>query len=198
MNDHQVRVRLGEFEFEANGDKQSVDARYERFMQAVVALKGLSIPMEERVRKELVEAGETPEAIRLTGSTGAMAKVDESMRCGGHVDLAGIMHLDGRTVVIDMIPSGRTFGDKQRDALHLAMYGYVALSGKAPTGHWLMRTLSKAGLGDVQRVDDYRDESATTTTGKYRGKEYWLNDEGKRQVEAMIGLMRGAESDGGV
>jgi hypothetical protein len=171
MDQHRIKVKLGDAEFDAEGKPEAVQAQYEAFLALVSSMPKVPVPQSTTYNKTPVpgQPNSDPQGI----STEVLERI---FRKGDNLSLAALPVGDNAT----------------QDAMVALLYGYLKLQSEATvTGTSLMKSAKISGvdLGKVGRVDrvmaglmpDY-----VLTAGVKKAKRYQLNNRGLAKAEAVI------------
>jgi len=161
MDIAKIRVKVGEHEFEAEGDAQSVQNQFEAF-QKIISSIGQSAPRMETTKP--------PYSPAITGDS-------------THISLERIMQVQGRVVSLTVMPSGTD------DAALLILLGNKDLrNNETVTGQEVGDGLAQSGR-PVPRVDRVMDKMITEAyvlkSGFKRSTRYRLSNSGHQKALAM-------------
>lgn len=205
---HRIKIRMGDVEFDAEGNSTVVAAQYDAFLATLRLLRGLETqgltPREtsptakqgDRVKPQPPTA---PEA-EFVDEDEAVEEPDEeeyetalsiasSLRDIAEHDV-DLYQLGERNEVV--LPRLREAGLTPPQALLVLLLGYVLLKNEdGLTGIWLMRSLKGSGYSDVERIDELvQDGEEIATHGQYRGKRYTLTDVGGVTATELLSKVR--------
>lgn len=174
METHRIKVKLGDAEFDAEGNPEDVKAQYEAFLDLVSSMPKAQTaqpPTAPAHNKTFVpgQPNNDPQGI-------PQDVLERTFRKGDNLSLAAL-------------PSG---DDAAKDAMLALLYGYLKLeSATTVTGTSLMKSAKISGvdLGKAGRVDrvmaglmpDY-----VLAAGVKKAKRYQLNNRGIAKAEAVI------------
>lgn len=162
-----VRIKIKGTEFEATGDKASVDARFSAFMA-----------LAERLVNAPDLDGDEPEARDRK-------PVDKGKPVDTDVDALykRAFRVDGDVLSLNALPPG----DEQRlDTIILILYGRSKLMGETTTLiAYLLDGLAKTGL-TIPAVAKTIDSKYVTKVGVKRGSRYSLTNPGIQRAEDLL------------
>ncbi len=161
MDTSKVRIKIGEHEFEAEGNSETVQAQFLAFQAIISGLpaKGQSKEVEE------------------------IAQVQEKNTDAAHLPLVRIMRVQGRVVSLTAIPP------TLEDAALLIMLGNLELrNNEASTGQEIGDGLAQSGR-PVPRTDrvvgKLMDEAYVLKSGIKRSSRYRLSNSGHKKALAV-------------
>ena len=165
MNDsvNRIHIKLGDYEFEAEGPTDIINKQFEAFQELVKNLGNAA--------KNFTSDKPDPEV-----------SIDETI---DNTELSRIFHESGDLLSLTATPET---DDSKADALLLLIYGYNKLMNELKiTGVTLMKAARQSGIS-INRVSQYMDtkKEFILTGGTKRGKRYSLNNKGIQYVEDMI------------
>lgn len=174
---HRVRFKVGNIEFEAEGE---ADLVHQQFLQTIQALKGL--PVAQIVQVDAEAAGT---AVQLPpdgeGGTKNGSTLDDLVSRVLQIDGAGLVSLR-------LLPQT----DKpEADALLLLLYGYQRLANIQPVlAIQLSKSARQSGL-QLERIDRdiMKHKSLIGVGGAAKGRRYSLNNQGLRRAEEILRAM---------
>jgi hypothetical protein len=174
MENHRIKVKLGDAEFDAEGKPEDVKAQYEAFLALVAALPKVQPPPPPPPNPQPPafvpgQPNNQPEGV-------AQEMMDRVFRKGDNLSLAAL-------------PSG---DNAAQDAMLALLYGYQKIQNETHvTGTLMMKSAKISGvdLGKVGRVDrvmaslipDY-----VLAAGVKKAKRYQLNNRGLAKAENVI------------
>jgi len=161
-NIQRLRVKLGNAEFEAEGDADSVKQQFAEFMLAIASGGAGKKPVDVKadVEGQIAQCEPQPKSL------------DKIFKTGELISLLALPKTDA--------PSA--------DALLLLIYGFEKLKGESTVGgNALMQAARQSGvpIPRVDRVIAARDEFYNAAGAK-KGRRYSLNNKGSQHVERMI------------
>ena len=165
-NVNRIHIKLGDYEFEAQGPTDIVNQQFEAFQEMV---------------KDLGKALKPPDTPKNNQDNEAEQPIDSKVH-------SMIFHESGDLLSLTATPET---DNPQADALLLLIYGYCKLKNEPKiTGVTLMKAAKQSGVF-INRVDRYMDikKEFILTGGAKRGKRYSLNNKGTKYVEDMIKKM---------
>ncbi|HKQ50223.1 MAG TPA: hypothetical protein VJZ71_19265 [Phycisphaerae bacterium] len=166
METHRVRAKVGIHEFDAEGDRETVDRQYAEFLKRIDGVGSTPTPAAPAAKIE------TPPA---NGGTNA---IDDTI-------MARIFNRSGDSVSLNILP--RT-PQMQADALLVLLYGFERLLSRQFVGSFpLIAAARQSGiqLDRLDRVIDFH-EQFIISGGFGRGRRYALNNQGKTFAETVI------------
>ena len=168
MNDsvNRIHIKLGDYEFEAEGPPDIINQQFEAFQEMV---------------KTLLNASKNSTTDKPDPEDSIGKAIDDTA-------LSRIFHESGDLLSLTATPET---DDSKGDALLLLIYGYNKLRNEPKiTGVTLMKATRQSGVS-INRVDRYMDtkKEFILAGGVKRGKRYSLNNKGIQYVEEMIRLM---------
>lgn len=175
MDNHRLKIKIGEFEFEAEGTPESVDAQFQAFRQLAETMANVKPP-------------KTPEANGSEGETTPPKNPAPSVDTA----LNKIMKVQNRVVSLTVNPP------TPEDAALLLLYGQLMLrNNEHVTGSEIVDGLTATGGIDIGRSERLFEKVARSgdivMNGERRGKRYRLTNAGinkARQIAAnMIALV---------
>jgi hypothetical protein len=172
MDNYRLKVKIGEFEFDAEGPPEIVQSQFQAFKELVVAVPA----------KAPTAAPEPPREPAPNNGNGRsdLASVDSA--------LSKIMRVENR--VVSLTVATETIDD----AVLLLLYGQRILrNNEAPTGSEIVDGVTATGGLDMGRSDRLFERIARNgdivVTGERRGKRYRLTNTGinrARQIAAGL------------
>ncbi len=167
---HRLRVRLGNAEFDAEGDEATVKEQYKMFLDAVQRAPNIDQPVTRPQQEPAENFSEDP-AIATTGL--------------GQPDLERVFTTTQGVISLRVLPQGKT---KDADALLLLLYGIQKLKHEHDAlGTQIMKAARQSGLR-IDRVDrvisTHRD--FYIRGGRRRGARYSLNNQGIAKAEKIL------------
>ncbi len=166
MGQYRLKVKLGEFEFDAEGDDQAaLEAQFRAFQEMVG-----SLPSPSRAAIEAT----TPEPAPTVQPTEAVA--DQNLN--------RIMKSEGRVISLTAPPTDVV------EAVLLVMYGQRILrNNETPTGSEVIDGIKATGGLDMGRTERLFQRIASTgdivLLGEGRGKRYRLTNTGINRVRQI-------------
>lgn len=160
---NRIHIKLGDYEFEAEGPTDVVNKQFEAFQDMV---------------KHLGSVPKVPDAPKTDQDNESEQLIDNTA-------YSRIFHESGDLLSLTATPETDT---SNADALLLLIYGYYKLKNEPKiTGVTLMKAARQSGVS-INRVDRYMDikKEFILTGGAKRGKRYSLNNKGMQYVEEMI------------
>ena len=167
---HKLQVRIGDFEFSAEGSEKAVEQQYARFLKLIEA--GARTPKEpEKPRVENNHSPPPPSHVHDAAKFDRLFAKDANDR----ISLRILPRTDNRDA----------------DALLLLLIGYAVCAGKKDIGSTsLMISARQSGL-QLDRLDKTLavHQQYLTEGGYRRGKKYGLNNQGiSRATEIINGM----------
>jgi len=174
MDPYKLHIRIGDNEFNAEGEASEVREAYAAFLDA---LRTSPVPQPK------------PVAPASAAAPGKKEEVDPvSSRADGPsaADLEKIMAVDGRLVSLTALPTGE---NREVDAVYLLLLGHRELrSEHQVTGATIMEGLRHSGL-TVDRVDRLMEEAVGVgrilRSGQRRAVRYRLSNTGLTWAQAI-------------
>jgi hypothetical protein len=162
---HRMKVRVGQSEFEAEGDEITVNEQYRLFLDAIQGV-GVNRPPSKNGRDEPTETKN-----RETTLDGVWAR---------------FYSLEGDSdVSLKTIPSTE---DANADAIILLLYGYLQLRETDMVGSAELLSMAKKSGVRIDRVD--RNIAShlqyINKGGSRRGCRYSLNNQGKNYAQQLL------------
>lgn len=160
---NRIHIKLGDYEFEAEGPTDVVNKQFEAFQDMV---------------KHLGSVPKSPDAPKTDQDNESEQLIDNKA-------YSRIFHESGDLLSLTATPET---DNSNADALLLLIYGYYRLKNESKiTGVTLMKAAKQSGVS-INRVDRYMDikKEFILTGGAKRGKRYSLNNKGVQYVEEMI------------
>lgn len=160
---NRIHIKLGDYEFEAQGPADIVNQQFEAFQEMV---------------NRLGKVPEPPDIPKTEQENESEQAIDNDV-------YSRIFHESGDLLSLTATPKT---DDSEADALLLLVYGYYKLKNEPKiTGVTLMKAAKQSGVY-INRVDRYMDtkKEFILTGGAKRGKRYSLNNKGIQYVEEMI------------
>jgi len=166
MENHRIKVKLGDAEFDAEGKPEDVKAQYDAFLALLAALPKTQPPA----------ASEKPiGASALTAPPGEVerALLDRVFRQGDVLSLAAL-------------PTGEA---READTMLALLYGYLKLADEQTvTGTSLRRSALQSGV-NIDRADRVLNgliPEFVLAGGVRKARRYQLNNRGIARAEAII------------
>jgi hypothetical protein len=164
---YRIKLKIGDNEFDAEGDPEIVKEAFANFMKAVAAMPP---PKANPPESELPPPPPPPPG--LGGVPANPAEFSRVFRQGDPLSLAAL-------------PRGE---NAKPDALLILLYGYTQLGGEqAVTGTMLMKAARQSGVA-IDRVDrtlDLRKEFVLAA-GTKKGRRYSLNNRGIIEAQRLM------------
>lgn len=198
MDTHRIRIKVGEHEFEAVGDQETVQRELDRFYQAIKDFGNQPVPVPvpvpvpaaaptpTRVEKEVTISWES------TAAVSSEAKIPwESLAPQIPESLSTIFsYEDGILRLIARLPSHKL----ARDAALLLIYGHkVIMNRTTVTASDLIQSMRATGY-NVHRVDRLVSlfilAKMVHASGIKRGRAYQLKEPGFQAAESLIEELR--------
>jgi hypothetical protein len=159
-----IKAKFGDFEFDADGPVEAVQAQFDAFMKLVSAMPSKSVIPTAPAEVSAAENKDNPNS-------------------QPHIPVEKIMHVSGRVVSLTAIPKTAT------DAALLIMLGQKDLRNNiAVTGQEIGDGLAQSGR-EVPRVDRIMDQALedqhVLKTGVRRGTRYRLTNLGLSKALAI-------------
>jgi hypothetical protein len=174
---YKVRIKIGDAEFEAEGEKATVDAQFAVFMAAMSA---------QPAAKPSAATPATPPADN--GGNGDEGNGAPEPSQDGVLDAALLRKAFSNAkdmVSLNALPKSTT---KESDTLLMLLYGFAELKGQDMVlGTQLIRAARQSGI-TLERVDRAisKYESLLLKGGQRKGQRYGLNNQGKKRAKEMI------------
>jgi hypothetical protein len=196
-NQHQkVRIKIGEAEFEAEGDPSTVSRQFDHFVrllggaeqEAALTRESRSEPSAAKVpeapgRSAEPKAPPSPAPTELAAE--ALTSADATLSRG---ELTPVYRIepDGTLHLTELPP----FDPLEPNVFVLVLYGNLALRGEhMVTSPSMMNSARRSGLENLERADTHlsgKYADLIVTTGTRRGKRYGLSSRGVEYAEARI------------
>ncbi len=163
---NRIHIKLGDYEFEAQGPADIVNQQFEAFREMV---------------KHLGKVPKPTDAPKTDQDNKEEQLFDNNA-------YSRIFHESGDLLSLTATPKT---DNSEADALLLLIYGYDKLKNEPKiTGVTLMKAARQSGVF-INRVDRYMDtkKEFILTGGAKRGKRYSLNNRGVQYVDEMIADM---------
>lgn len=166
---YRLRVRLGNSEFEAEGEEALIKEQYQMFLDAVARAHHLG--QEEQ----------TSSPVAKPDGTSGNATIHESL-------VERVFAVDRDGVSLQILPNGTT---RAADAVLLLLYGHLRLRNESRVyGTQLMKDARRSGLS-IDRIDRvisaHRD--FYNRGGQRKGSRYSLNNQGVIKAEQILRSM---------
>ena len=184
MEEHKIKVRIGNAEFEATGTEASVQRQFEIFMGKIPEARGSgSVPPPKGISGEPSGSGVPEGGDGQERADEPPTPVDRDILSRAFVqDSKGIVSLKA------LPPDGQ---DKAGDALLLILYGFLKVKNQTEVFVTQMATSARQSGVTVDRID--RTISGKSSyflkAGSRRGGKYQLNNQGIQYAESMLGRM---------
>jgi hypothetical protein len=178
MDEHKLKVKFGNFEFEAYGTEASVQKQFELFMKGVNAqppaseTKRTDMPKHERGRDDEVPADDRPR------------------RNNGPLDpelIASAFAQDAKgTVSLKALPDDSD--EPAADALLLILYGYRVVKNQNDVLVTQLALAARQSGTTIDRIDRAiaARQGLFLKAGARRGGKYQLNNRGVQHVETLL------------
>lgn len=171
MDNYRLKIKLGDFEFDAEGPHDVVQAQFQAFQEMVASLPKPSTRHDERRE-------EAPKDVREIRD--AEPVVD--------ANLNRIMRVENRVVSLTVRPQS------QEDAALLIIYGQRMLrDNEAPTGSEIVDGAEVTGGLDFGRsarlFEKLARQGDIISIGERRGKRYRLTNAGLTKARQIAGTM---------
>jgi hypothetical protein len=173
---YKLRIKIGDAEFEAEGDQATVDAQFAAFMAA----------MSAQPRAAAAPAAATPPAPD-NGNGGGNGGADN----GQVGDAADPMVRKAFSTAKDMVSLNvlpNKSPNKEADTLLMLLYGFAILKDQEMVlGTQLIRAARQSGI-TLERIDRAiaKHESLLLKGGQRKGMRYGLNNQGKKEAKEML------------
>ncbi|HYI47113.1 MAG TPA: hypothetical protein VEX35_01495 [Allosphingosinicella sp.] len=170
---HKVTIKIGDAEFSAEGDKETVAKQFEAFLAALAIAPRASAPAkpaEDLATDAGNNGSETTDAIDNDADSAMLKKAFQVAK---------------QVVSLKYLP--RT-SQKEADALLLLLYGYAALKGEEQVlGTQLINAARISGV-NLDRIDRTiaKHDSLLLRGGARKGMKYGLNNQGKLKAKEML------------
>ena len=180
MDEHKLKVKFGEFEFEASGTEASVQKQFELFMKGVTAPP---VPKQPLPPKD--GAGGTG-----TNTDGAKSDRPRQTSVGAAIEQQTIdsaFACDAKgTVSLKAIPSDSE--NSNADALLLILYGFRVVKSQNDVMVTQLAIAARQSGVNVERVDRTiaARQGLFLKAGLRRGGKYQLNNRGIQHAEALL------------
>ncbi|HRY29426.1 MAG TPA: hypothetical protein P5079_05235 [Elusimicrobiota bacterium] len=183
---HKIQIKLGQFEFSAEGDEATVKDQYARFMSFVdKTTQGNPAALVEKATPVKNENGDKAEPIDNKASGNV-----------SNVDYEKIFSKDPTGVSLKIHPDGKAGDDlsQARYSMLLILYGYKNVFGKEMVSAvGTSASMKKSGIG-FRRLDVVADglysDNLINKTGQRRGVQYNITNKGSNEAEKIIREMR--------
>jgi hypothetical protein len=183
VDTQKIKIRFGQFEFEAEGPTELVQAQYDRFMAAVESAAAKPVEPVPRIINRVMGDGVSVEdsnsaTVTAAGGEAASGAVTDAM-------INRVFRRDGDTLSLLALPQGE---DGAPDALMLLLYGHQKINNKnSISGYVLLKGARQSGI-NLERVDDplAKRREFVLAAGVRRGRTYSLNNRGVTQAEAIL------------
>lgn len=173
MENHRIKVKIGDAEFDAEGKPEDIKAQYEAFLAIVASVPKVAPPPAAAV---------APPALPVPGQPNHPEQ-------GLPAEIMDRVFRRGDTLSLAALPSGE---QGPQDAMIALLYGYLKIQSESTvTGTSLMKSAKISGvdLGKSDRVDrvisglipDY-----ILAAGVKKAKRYQLNNRGLARAETVI------------
>jgi hypothetical protein len=164
MDTTRIKVKIGDFEFEAEGPAETVQAQFDVFKHLISSCDALNYP------------------VKNTAAANAVEKQRQSAD-PPHVPIEKVMHSSGRVVSLTALPASTV------DSALLIMLGHKDLRNHlSVTGQEIGDGLAQSGR-PVPRVDRVMDKAIEDAhvlkTGIKRGTRYRLTNQGLSKALAV-------------
>lgn len=177
-----IRVKIGDSEFEAEGDRDIVSAQYNMFLDTIrhvsKSILSVSAPHGQPYTSE-----PSYDVGIMDGTEGS-----EDQAASGTELNARVFSRHKDLVSLRVLPETKK---KNADALILILYGYQVLKGEdAVLGTQLMKSARQSGLS-IDRIDRVISENRGLFIrgGARRGVRYALNNQGERHAIKVMNEM---------
>ena len=182
-----MKLKLGEHEFEFEGDAETGREAYKAFLEAVRGAPSPSAPAPNPSADSAPPPPPLPPP--PTGSNGGAGQPS-----GDVLENATLKRIFAeRDAVISLLALPRT-PNAEADGLLVLLYGYQQLksSDYPVTGVRLMQAAKQSGI-QVERIDRVisANEAYVLSAGQRRGKRYQLNNQGIVKAKEIISAIFG-------
>lgn len=176
MESYRLKVKLGDYEFDAEGPHDVVQAQFQAFQEMVAALPPRGSQPAQPLTRPDDSSADTPLALKVSTD----ATIDQS--------LSKIMKVENRVVSLTVTPQSA------EDAVLLLLLGQRLMrNNESPTGSELVDGVSATGGLEMGRSDRLMERIARNgdviMIGERRGKRYRLTNAGinkARQIAANL------------
>ena len=164
LDAYKIKIKLGEFEFEAEGSPELVREQFESFKNLIASIPPKQDPPPVR------QVQQVPEVIGVTDDSGS-PQYDK------------VFKADGRVVSLTALPPSNP------DAILMIMLGQRHYrKNESVTGSEIMDGLQQSGY-TIDRIDRQMDKFVTEglviRIGKARGTRYRLTNQGLQKAQAV-------------
>jgi hypothetical protein len=174
---HKVTIKIGDAEFSAEGDKDTVAAQFAAFL-AAVANQPAPVP-----------APKIPDQMTPPGDDGGNGNGGDGAGGDHSPDLVKRAFKVSKDIVsLNYLPKT---AQKDSDALLLLLYGYTVMKGQEQVlGTQLIRAARQSGV-TLERVDRAlaRHEPLLLKGGARKGLKYGLNNQGMKAAKEMLSAL---------
>lgn len=182
---HKVRIKLGNSEFEAEGDQEKVEEQLQRFLDIVSKVTSLAVSEAASAPIKPAIAEPQPPAAKPDGAAQpAVPSVPNDDRPPQEV-IARTYKTERDMISLRVLPKSKSYA---ADTLLLLMYGHYVLKGQHDVlGGHLLAEGNQSGL-KMDRVDRVLDAHTEFVQkgGRRRGARYGLNNRGLQKAKEML------------
>ncbi len=168
-NYHRIKARLGDYEFDAEGDRELVSKQYDQFISTISAIFQAPKPAVQSTAHSsngYIQAAKPPDNPIEDGILKRVFRQDDGL---------------------SLLAMPRT-DNAEADALLVILYGFLKLENeRAVTGLSLMKAAKQSGI-NVDRIDRTIDARGglIQAAGNKRGRRYSLNNRGIAEAERLV------------
>ena len=183
---YKVRIKIGDAEFEAEGEKATVDAQFAAFLAAMSAQPK---PAPAAHAPQPLHASGAATAGDQGGGNGNGDGGGDNGQNGDALDSAMLKKAFSNAkdmVSLNMLPNKSS--SKESDTLLMLLYGFMVLKGQEMVlGTQLIRAARQSGI-TLARVDRAiaKYDTLLLKGGQRKGVKYGLNNQGQRKAKEMI------------
>jgi hypothetical protein len=159
---HRIRIKIGDNEFDAEGEQTAVQSQFQAFLAALSAVPAATpakpgTPQNSQTNPHSADPGEFSRIFR-----------------------------QGEPLSLLALPRGKTV---EADALLMLLYGYTKLGSEpSTTGTTLMKAakLSGVSISRIDRIMDGQNKEFVLAAGVKKARRYSLNNPGVARAESLM------------
>lgn len=181
MENYKLRVKVGLFEFEAEGPEESVKAQFLEFKDMIVQLP----PQPNSAPPPATPPAASPNLSVGSPSANSHAPLAEYLK---GIDRLFYVDIKGDAITLKIHPVGE---DRHRDAMLLILYAYKIFKNTEEVSVMdIKKSLQQSGLLGKDRIDrvaeNYRKKQYILKGGSGKGGKYRLTNTGENKAVDII------------
>lgn len=188
MGTNKIRIKIGEHEFEAAGDQETVQRELDRFYKVIDELRQQTPASPTRVQSE---AKVSYESLAPVSSKAKIPYESKALQAQIPKNLSAIFSYQEGTLMLKARLPGQ---DREREAALVLLYGYRVIQDiKTVLSGNLLESMKISGY-NISRVDRlltrFVNDGVVLTSGIRRGTAYQLTPAGFQKAENISEELR--------